>query len=118
MPGGVVGIEALGDAGVGEDVADDELGTDRRRKLGATVTVATTEFTVDFLAQIWPDIAEEFTPREIQLNVAHVRTRDFWSQLDAKGVDLICGGTATREDAQRECLDAIAFALEGDRSAI
>jgi hypothetical protein len=26
------------------------------------------------------------------------------------------GGTATREDAQRECLDAIAFALEGDPS--
>jgi hypothetical protein len=24
------------------------------------------------------------------------------------------GGTATREDAQRECLDAIEFALEGD----
>ena len=26
------------------------------------------------------------------------------------------GATATREDAQRECLDAIAFALEGDSS--
>jgi hypothetical protein len=26
------------------------------------------------------------------------------------------GGTATREDAQRECMDAIAFALEGDPS--
>jgi hypothetical protein len=24
------------------------------------------------------------------------------------------GGTSTREDAQRECMDAIAFALEGD----
>ncbi len=24
------------------------------------------------------------------------------------------GGTPTREDAQRECMDAIAFALEGD----
>ncbi len=68
--------------------------TDRRRKLGATVTVATTEFTVDFLAQVWPDVAEEFTRREIQLDIAHVRTRDFWSQLDAKGVDLICGSVA------------------------
>ena len=26
------------------------------------------------------------------------------------------GGTATREDAQRECMDAIEFALEGDPS--
>jgi DNA-binding transcriptional LysR family regulator len=68
--------------------------TDRRRKLGARVTVATTEFTVDFLAQVWPDVAEEFTRREIQLDIAHVRTRDFWSQLDAKGVDLICGSVA------------------------
>jgi hypothetical protein len=24
------------------------------------------------------------------------------------------GGTATRDDAERECLDAIAFALQGD----
>ena len=27
------------------------------------------------------------------------------------------GGTATREDAQRECMDAIEFALEGDPNA-
>jgi hypothetical protein len=26
------------------------------------------------------------------------------------------GGTVTREDAQRECMDAIEFALEGDPS--
>lgn len=68
--------------------------TDRRRKLGATVTVATTEFTLDFLAQVWPDVAKEFTRREIQLDIAHVRTRDFWSQLDAKDVDLVCGSVA------------------------
>lgn len=68
--------------------------TDRRRKLGATVTVATTEFTVDFLAKVWADVAEEFTRREIQLDIAHVRTRDFWTQLDAKDVDLICGSVA------------------------
>jgi DNA-binding transcriptional LysR family regulator len=65
--------------------------TDRRRKLGATVTVATTEFTVDFLAQVWPEV---FTRREIQLDIAHVRTRDFWTQLDAKDVDLVCGSVA------------------------
>ncbi len=68
--------------------------TERRRRLGATVTVATTEFTVDFLAQVWPDVAEEFTRREIQLDITHVRTRDFWSQLDGKDVDLVCGSVA------------------------
>jgi DNA-binding transcriptional LysR family regulator len=65
--------------------------TERRRQLGATVTVATTEFTVDFLAQIWPQIADEFTRREIELNITHVRTRDFPAQLEDKTVDLVCG---------------------------
>lgn len=65
--------------------------TDRRRHLGAIVTIATTEFTVDFLAQIWPQVEGEFTRREINLNIVHVRTRDFWAQLDAKNVDLVCG---------------------------
>ena len=65
--------------------------TEQRRRLGATVTVATTEFTVDFLAQVWPSVAVEFTRREIELNIVHVRTRDFRTQLDAKDVDLVCG---------------------------
>jgi DNA-binding transcriptional LysR family regulator len=65
--------------------------TDRRRHLGATITVATTEFTIDFLAQIWPAVQDEFTRREIELNIVHTRTRDFWGQLDAKDVDLVAG---------------------------
>ena len=68
--------------------------TERRRRLGATVTVATTEFTVDFLAQVWPSVTAEFTRREIELNIVHVRTRDFRAQLDAKDVDLVCGSIA------------------------
>jgi DNA-binding transcriptional LysR family regulator len=68
--------------------------SERRRRLGATVTVATTEFTVDFLAQVWPSVAAEFTRREIELNIVHVRTRDFRAQLDAKDVDLVCGSIA------------------------
>ncbi len=87
----------------GEAVADIARGmfaawlagiTDRRRRLGATVTVATTEFTVDFLAQIWSALVEEFTRRGIELNIVHVRTRDFWSQLDANNVDLVAGSIA------------------------
>ena len=34
-----------------------------------------------------------------------------WAGLHING-----GGAATREDAERQCLDAIAFALEGDPS--
>jgi DNA-binding transcriptional LysR family regulator len=92
---------------------------DRRRRLGAVVTVATTEFTVDFLAQVWPHVVGEFTRREVELNIVHVRTRDFWSQLDAKNVDLVCGSipaTPGRDPAldaydviewHRECLALI-----------
>jgi hypothetical protein len=65
--------------------------TDRRRRLGAALTVATTEFTVEFLALVWPQVEAEFTRQEIELNVVHVRTRDFWAQMDAKNVDLVCG---------------------------
>jgi DNA-binding transcriptional LysR family regulator len=69
--------------------------TERRRRLGAVVTVATTEFTVEFLAQVWPGIEAEFTRREIELNMVHVRTRDFWTQLEGKNVDLVCGSVPT-----------------------
>jgi DNA-binding transcriptional LysR family regulator len=69
--------------------------TERRRRLGAVVTVATTEFTVEFLAQVWPTVEAEFTRREIELNIVHVRTRDFWTRLEAKNVDLVCGSVPT-----------------------
>lgn len=68
--------------------------TQRRRHLGTSITVATTEFTVDFLAQVWPEVAAEFTRRQIELKIVHVRTRDFKAQLDAKDVDLVCGSIA------------------------
>jgi DNA-binding transcriptional LysR family regulator len=73
--------------------------TERRRRLGTVVTVATTEFTVDFLARVWPAVEAEFTRREIELNIVHVRTRDFWTQLETKNVDLICGSVPTTPGA-------------------
>jgi DNA-binding transcriptional LysR family regulator len=88
--------------------------TDRRRRLGAAVTVATTEFTVDFLAQAWPQVEAEFTRREIELNIVHVRTRDFWTQLDAKNVDLICGSIPATpgHDAVLDAYDVIEWQRE------
>lgn len=88
--------------------------TDRRRSLGAVVTVATTEFTVDFLAQIWPTLEEEFTRREIELNIVHVRTRDFRTQLEAKNVDLVCGSipTSPGPDPALDAYDVIEWQRE------
>jgi DNA-binding transcriptional LysR family regulator len=88
--------------------------TGRRRRLGAVVTVATTEFTIDFLAQVWPGLADEFTRREIELNIVHVRTRDFSAQLDAKSVDLVCGSIATTpgHDPALDAYDVIEWQRE------
>jgi DNA-binding transcriptional LysR family regulator len=75
-----------------------------RRRLGATITVGTTEFTIRFLGQIWPQVRDDFERREIELKIVHVRTRDFWAKLDAQQVDLICGSFAT-EVGQLPTLD-------------
>jgi DNA-binding transcriptional LysR family regulator len=67
---------------------------DSRRRLGRTLTVGTTEFTLGYLGRIWPRVREQLREREVDLKVVHVRTRRFWEQLDSKEVDLLCGGLA------------------------
>jgi DNA-binding transcriptional LysR family regulator len=68
---------------------------DCRRRLGRTLTVGTTEFTLGFLGQIWPRVRGQLRDGGIDLKVVHVRTRQFWEKLDSKEVDLLCGGLAT-----------------------
>jgi DNA-binding transcriptional LysR family regulator len=65
-----------------------------RRRLGRTLTVGTTEFTLGYLGRIWPRVREQLREREVDLKVVHVRTRQFWEQLDSNEVDLLCGGLA------------------------
>jgi DNA-binding transcriptional LysR family regulator len=67
---------------------------DARRRLGTTLTVGTTEFTLGFLGRVWERVAPQLLEREIELKVVHVRTRDFWQRLDSHQVDLLCGGLA------------------------
>jgi DNA-binding transcriptional LysR family regulator len=69
--------------------------SDARRRIGQTLTVGTTEFTLNFLGRVWERVAEEFQSREIELNVLHVRTKESFTRLDAKEVDLLCGGFAS-----------------------
>jgi DNA-binding transcriptional LysR family regulator len=68
---------------------------DARRRIGKTVAIGTTEFTLAFVGKVWQRVAEVFQTREIELNVLHVRTRDSFTRLDAKEVDLLCGGFAS-----------------------
>ncbi|AKL71037.1 LysR family transcriptional regulator [Streptomyces sp. Mg1] len=65
-----------------------------RRRLGSTLTVGTTEFTLPFLARVWERVEPELMAREVELKVVHVRTRDFRQRLDSNQVDLLCGGLA------------------------
>lgn len=66
-----------------------------RRRLGQTISVGTTEFTLDFLSRIWQRVSDEFQSREIELKIVHVRTKDTFARLDGKEIDLMCGGFAS-----------------------
>jgi hypothetical protein len=59
------------------------------------VALGTTEFTLRFVGTVWQRVAEEFAAREIELNMVHVRTKDSFARLDAKEIDLLCGGFAS-----------------------
>jgi hypothetical protein len=72
---------------------------DARRRIGKTVTLGTTEFTVRFVGTAWQRVAAEFAAREIELNMVHVRTKDSFARLDAKEIDLLCGGFASAAGA-------------------
>lgn len=72
----------------------DDLGECRRR-IGRTLTVGTTEFTLWILNRAWETLADEFARRGVEFRLVHVRTRDFWSRLDEGQVDLLCGSVVT-----------------------
>ncbi|MFI7104379.1 LysR family transcriptional regulator [Streptomyces sp. NPDC050161] len=78
---------------------------DSRRRLGSTLTVGTTEFTLGFLGRVWERVAPRLMEQEVELKVVHVRTRDFWTRLDSNQVDLLCGGLAADTAAERVAPD-------------
>ncbi|MFI0775710.1 LysR family transcriptional regulator [Streptomyces sp. NPDC021212] len=90
-----------------------------RRRLGRSLMVGTTRFTLGYLASARERVAEEFRERGIDLRVGHVRTRDVLAKLRTKEIDLVCGSVVTRpadESASRE-LDAFDV-MEWRRSAV
>lgn len=68
---------------------------DARRRIGKTLAIGTTEFTLPFVGKVWQRVCDEFAAREIELNVQHVRTKDSFGRLDAREIDLLCGGFAS-----------------------
>ncbi len=73
-----------------------------RRRLGKTLMVGTTRFTLSYLAGAGERVAEDFRQRGIELKVGHVRTRDVLAKLRAKDVDLVCGSVVTRPEGDDE----------------
>jgi DNA-binding transcriptional LysR family regulator len=71
------------------------LVNDARHRIGKTVALGTTEFTLRFVGTVWQRVAAEFAAREIELSVVHVRTKDSFARLEAKEIDLLCGGFAS-----------------------
>jgi DNA-binding transcriptional LysR family regulator len=70
-----------------------------RRRLGASVTVGTTEFTLDYLGNAWERVKDRLQAEEVELKVVHIRTRRFSEALESKQVDLLCGGIAATTGA-------------------
>ncbi|WP_158845038.1 LysR family transcriptional regulator [Saccharothrix deserti] len=66
-----------------------------RRKLGTTLTVGTTRFMLDSLAKAWHHVADDFRRRDVELKVVHIRTKDIWTSLESKEVDIVCGSVVT-----------------------
>ncbi|NUT49059.1 MAG: LysR family transcriptional regulator [Saccharothrix sp.] len=66
-----------------------------RRKLGTTLTVGTTRFMLDALAKAWHHVADDFRRRDVELKVVHIRTKDIWTSLESKEVDIVCGSVVT-----------------------
>jgi DNA-binding transcriptional LysR family regulator len=76
-------------------VAWQALVNDARRRIGKTLAIGATEFTLPFIGKVWQRVSDEFAAREIELNVQHVRTKDSFARLDAREIDLLCGGFAS-----------------------
>ncbi|MCP9949405.1 LysR family transcriptional regulator [Actinomadura madurae] len=69
-----------------------------RRRLGRMLTVGTTEFTLPIVSRAWNRVSEEFRQREVEFKVLHVRTKDVWSRLENRQVDLICGSIVSTQE--------------------
>ena len=72
-----------------------------RRRLGGTLTVGTTRYTLGYLSHAGERVAEDFQRRGIDLKMVHVRTRNLLDKLTSRQVDLVCGSVLDVEGVDR-----------------
>ncbi|MEU6129976.1 LysR family transcriptional regulator [Saccharopolyspora sp. NPDC047091] len=97
------------------DTLDDWLDvvTDSRRRVGGSLRVGTTRFTLGFLTPAVERVAAGFRDDGIDLKVVHLRTRNLLEALRANEVDLVCGSTLTHVGADPEGLDVLEWRRSG-----
>ncbi|MFI9719891.1 LysR family transcriptional regulator [Streptomyces sp. NPDC052396] len=66
-----------------------------RRRLGGSLVVGTTRYTLGYLTHGVELVAEEFRRRGVELRIEHTRTRDLLGKLRTKETDLVCGSVMT-----------------------
>lgn len=72
---------------------------DARRRLGSTLCVGSTRYTLGYLLDAVEPLTGEFERRGVDFRLVHVRTRDLLDKLRAREIDLVCGSTIARTGA-------------------
>ncbi|TJZ43503.1 LysR family transcriptional regulator [Streptomyces piniterrae] len=77
---------------------------DARRRLGRTLSVGTTRYTLGFLLDAVERVSEDYERDDVDLKVTHVRTGDLFTKLRSKELDLVCGSVVVTEGEEAELL--------------
>ncbi|MEU5301617.1 LysR family transcriptional regulator [Streptomyces noursei] len=68
-----------------------------RRRLGRTLSVGTTRYTLGFLLDAVEHVSEDFDREGVDLKITHVRTADLFAKLRSQELDLVCGSVVVTE---------------------
>ncbi|MEU9113960.1 LysR family transcriptional regulator [Streptomyces sp. NPDC048483] len=77
---------------------------DARRRLGRTLSVGTTRYTLGFLLDAVERVSEAYERDNVDLKVTHVRTGDLFTKLRSKELDVVCGSVVVTEGQEEEQL--------------
>ncbi|MEI5099696.1 LysR family transcriptional regulator [Streptomyces sp. PmtG] len=75
---------------------------DARRRLGRTLSVGSTRYTLGFLLDAVERVSDAYERRGVDLKVTHVRTGDLFARLRSKELDLVCGSVVVTEGQEAE----------------
>ncbi|MFD0418185.1 LysR family transcriptional regulator [Streptomyces sp. NPDC127108] len=75
---------------------------DARRRLGRTLSVGSTRYTLGFLLDAVERVSDVYERRGVDLKVTHVRTGDLFARLRSKELDLVCGSIVVTEGQEAE----------------